>query len=202
MMTDDVTVSPLCDTLAFNNDIKSLLNDSSDMDAIEDEDKNKEEQLRPEKRDREDSTEDEEGWKEVKAAKKKVCHGSRTSLREEKFEIYVSHKDRLPKQFTLARILKENNITKISDVKYLSPFKIRLRFESEAAAQNLLMCEKLLEKGWRFQKAMELSVCYGLIKDVDLEFSDDEILRNISCPAPAKLLSIKRLDRRNRDEVG
>ena len=55
IMTDDATVSPICDTLTFNNDIRSLLNDYSDMDAIEDEDENKKEQLRLEKRVREDS---------------------------------------------------------------------------------------------------------------------------------------------------
>lgn len=205
-MTEDyVNIPSRCDTPVpiARNDIQSLLNDSSDMDVIDDDlNKNKKEQSRAEKREREESTEEEEGWKEVKATKKKTRHDSRNSAKEEKNEIYVSHKERLPKQFAMARILKENNITAIREVKYISPFKIRFAFDTELAAQNFFMCEKLLERGWRFQKAMELSICYGVIKDVDLEFSEDEILKNISCQAPAKLLSLKRLDRRNRAEGG
>ena len=202
-MADNVSASPRCVTPAFGNDIRSLLNDSSDMDATDDDDgRSKEELVRAEKRGREDSTEEEEGWTEIKGSKKKSCYGSKNSVREEKYEVYASSKERLPKQFALARILKENKIERIHQVKYLSPFKIRFEFECESAAQNLLMCEKLLEKGWRFQKAMQLSICYGLIKDVDLDFTDEEILSTISCPPPAKLLSFKRLDRRNRNEGG
>ncbi|KAF9412323.1 hypothetical protein HW555_009161 [Spodoptera exigua] len=157
-------------------------------------------QLRPEKRQREGSTEEEEGWTEVKG-KKKSRHGSDNSFKEEaNYDVYISSKERLPKQFGMARILKELNIGKIRQVKYLSPFKIRLQFENESAAQSLFACEKILEKGWRLQKAMELSVCYGLIKNVDLDLSDDDILQNIS--SSTKLLSFKRLNRRNRDEGG
>lgn len=142
----------------------------------------------------------EEGWTEVKG--KKSRRNSLISVQGDKYEVYISSKEQLPKQFAMARILKENKISNICQIKYLSAFKLRLQFESEAAANILFECEKLLERGWKFQKAMELSVCYGVIRDVDLDLADDEILQNISCPSPAKLLSFKRLNRRNRDEGG
>ncbi|KAF9408383.1 hypothetical protein HW555_011920 [Spodoptera exigua] len=117
---------------------------------------------RASKREREGSTDEEETWTEVKE-KKKSRYGSNNTIKEEmNNQVYISSKERLPKQFAMARILKEN----------------------------------------QFQKASELSVCYGLIKEVDLDLADDEILQNISCPAPAKLISLQRLNRRNRDEGG
>ena len=191
MDNDNVSASPRCDT-----PLPSL--NVANMDAIEDCGESEEELLRAAKRQRGDSSEEEEGWKEVKG--KKSRRGS--IILQDKYEIYISDKERLPKQFALARILKDNNIKNICQIKYLSPFKIRLQFERESDSRKLFECETLLEKGWRFQKATELSVCYGLIKDVDLDLPEDEILKYISCPAPAKLISLKRLSRRDRNEGG
>uniref|UniRef100_A0A2A4JAP1 CCHC-type domain-containing protein n=1 Tax=Heliothis virescens TaxID=7102 RepID=A0A2A4JAP1_HELVI len=202
-MADNASTSPRCITPIFGDVVINPLNNSLDVDDIDDRSELEinEELSRGPKRQR-DVEEEEETWTEVKG-KKKLRYGSNNSVKEEiKYEVYISSKERLPKQFAMARILKENNISKVNQVKYLSPFKIRLLFECETAAQSLFTCEKLLEKGWRLQKAMELSVCYGLIKDVDLDLADDEILKSISCPAPAKLISCHRLNRRNRDEGG
>ncbi|KAJ8719275.1 hypothetical protein PYW08_011450 [Mythimna loreyi] len=134
-MADNTIASSCYQTPLLNNDVQSLLNISSDMydDSIKED-----LQSRAEKRGREDSTEDEEGWTEVKGSKKKVCHGSNQFLKEDKFEVYASSKEPLPKQFAMARILKENNITQIRLIKYLSPFKMRIEFDCESAAQYLL----------------------------------------------------------------
>ncbi|XP_022835270.1 uncharacterized protein LOC111362759 [Spodoptera litura] len=167
------------------------------MDAIEDCDESGEKLLRVGKRQRGDSSE-EENWKEVKGKKSRRS----SIIVQDKYEVYISYKERLPKQFALARIFKVNNIKNICQVKYLSPFKIRLQFESESNSRKLFECETLLEKGWRFQKATELSVCYGLIKDVDLDLPENEIIQYISCPSPAKLISLKKLIRRDRNEGG
>ncbi|KAF9823965.1 hypothetical protein SFRURICE_013502 [Spodoptera frugiperda] len=202
-MDSTTSASPRCVTPIFMIDSNSenntpLVNDIADRSEPE----TNEVLLRASKREREGSTEEDETWTEVKG-KKKLRFGSNNTFKEEmKHQVYISSKERLPKQFAMARILKENNIIKVNQVKYLSPFKIRLQFECESAAQSLFTCEKLLEKGWRFQKATELSVCYGLIRDVDLDLADEEIIQNISCPAPAKLISVQRLNRRNRDEGG
>ncbi|KAF9424762.1 hypothetical protein HW555_000063 [Spodoptera exigua] len=198
-MEYNMSVPPRTGTPIITYDNETLLDNNLCIDNESESDIDVD-QLRPEKRQREGSTEEEEGWTEVKG-KKKSRHGSDNSFKEEaNYDVYISSKERLPKQFGMARILKELNIGKIRQVKYLSPFKIRLQFENESAAQSLFACEKILEKGWRLQKAMELSVCYGLIKNVDLDLSDDDILQNIS--SSTKLLSFKRLNRRNRDEGG
>ncbi|KAF9416884.1 hypothetical protein HW555_005887 [Spodoptera exigua] len=179
-----------------NGDVEQMDNENEDVDKV-----CRDELARAEKRQREESTGDEDSWTEIKG-KKKTRRECVSKLHKENYEVYISHKDPLPKQFALARILKENNIGNISQVKYLSPYKIRLQFECELAMNNVCNCEKLREKGWRIQKSMQLSLSYGLIKNVDLDLSDEEIQQNISCPAPAKLLSVRRLNRRNTVDGG
>ncbi|KAJ0170892.1 hypothetical protein K1T71_013664 [Dendrolimus kikuchii] len=136
----------------------------------------------------------EEGWNVVKG--KKDRRHSKNSM-DTKIEVYISHNERLPKQFAMAKILQEHSISNVKQVKYVNPFKIRLEFENETAVKNLMECEPLIAKGWRFQKAMELLVIYGVLKDVDFDTPDDEILSSITCPPPAKLLSFIRLNRRD-----
>ncbi|KAL4718616.1 hypothetical protein ACJJTC_014054 [Scirpophaga incertulas] len=61
-----------------------------------------------------------------------------------------------------------------------------------------------IEEEWtvRIQKAMEVSQTYGVIRDVDLDLSDEEVFYNISCPEPAVLISSKRLSRRSPNNDG
>lgn len=180
----------------LNGDVEQMDKEYEDVDEV-----GLDDLARAEKRQREDSTGDEDSWTQIKG-KKKTRRDNISTLHKEKYEVYISHKDPLPKQFALARLLKDNNIANVTQVKYLSPFKIRLQFEDELAMNKLCICEKLIEKGWRIQKAMQLSLSYGLIKNVDLELSDEEIHQYISCPAPAKLLSVRRLNRRNTVDGG
>lgn len=142
--------------------------------------------IRPEKRDRDDD--DGNGEFITVAYEKK--------LKKEKIQVYISHKDRLPKQFALAKLLKEHSIVEITFIKYLTPFKIRIDFECEQYAQKLLTNQKLLEKGWNIQKAMEVHSSYGVIRDVDLDLSDEEIVKSISC-SESVLSSAARLKRRD-----
>lgn len=140
---------------------------------------------RPEKRDREEYNDE---FTTVSYKKK---------LKKEKIQVYISHKDKLPKQFALAKLLKEHKIEEISSIKYLTPYKIRIDFEREQPAENLLANHILLEKGWNIQKAMEVNSSYGVIRDVDLDLSDEEIFKSISCLESAALLSAIRLKRRD-----
>lgn len=170
---------------------------------------------RPMKRNRESSTEENENeketerelesgagdWTEVRGKGKrprKISNEQKEILNE----VYIFCKDKLPRQFGLARTLKENGISDVSYVKYLNPYKVRLQFGSASASNKLFQCENLIAKGWKFQKAMEVSYRYGVVKDVDMDLSDKEILDTIYCPDNIELVSIKRLDRRNRDDGG
>lgn len=144
--------------------------------------------FRPIKRGRGDD--DEEDWTEVKRKDKKSKE-DKSSI-----QIYLSSKDKMPKQFALAKILNDNNITGITQVKYIGLYKVRLTFENEADAMNLEKCEAIITLGWRIQSAMEKYTTHGVIRDIELEISEEEILKNVTCPDPIKLISVKRLMRR------
>lgn len=144
-------------------------------------------QVRPEKRGR-DEENDKGDFTTVTYEKK---------LKKEKIQIYISHKDKLPKQFSLAKLLKEHNIVEITFIKYITPYKIRIDFEYEQHARNLLSNQKLLDKGWNIQKATEVNSSYGVIRDVDLDLSDEDIVKSITCTESIVLSSAVRLKRRD-----
>ncbi|KAJ2937395.1 hypothetical protein O0L34_g16581 [Tuta absoluta] len=114
-------------------------------------------------------------------------------------QVYVTCKDGLPKQFGLAWLFKECNIIKVKEIKYLNTYKIRVQFEDIEGVEKMLGCEKLIEKGWMMYKALQVAYCFGLIKNVDLDMDEETIRESISCDEPYELLSLKRLDRRDKD---
>lgn len=140
---------------------------------------------KPSKRGRE---EDEEQWNLVTKGKK---------MKEEKSEVYISCREKLPKQFSLAKIFKNLGIHEINKIKYLNPYKIRLEIKDDYI-EKLTACEELIEKGWKFQRAFEVNFSYGIIKDVDLELTEADIMDSIRCPSPGVLISVNRLQRRDK----
>lgn len=140
------------------------------------------------KRTREES---ESEWITVGQGKEKILRES------EKIEVYISSTEKLPKQFSLARIFKEQNISDIIRVKYLNPFKVRVDVISHISAQKIEECQYFKEKNWRIQKALERNFSYGIIRDVDLDLTNENIFEKIRCDSPAQLISAYRLSRRN-----
>ncbi|CAH0714262.1 unnamed protein product, partial [Brenthis ino] len=55
---------------------------------------------------------------------------------------------------------------------------------------------EILPKQFAMAKAMEKDISYGLIRDVDLELSNDEILLRITCPNRVEIISVSRVKRR------
>lgn len=153
-----------------------------------------------------DADDENEEWKVVMRRGKRLRRSTSCKTDYEgnnsSVEIYVTCKEILPKQFALARQLKANGITDITKVKYLNPYKVRLEFSSYLSAEKIVECEDFISKGWHFHKPMEVSYCYGVIKDVELDLSEEEILKNIVSPHNITILSVRRLNRRNRDEGG
>lgn len=161
-------------------------------------------EIRP-KRSREDTTESEgtenkEGWKRVgkRGNKERKLNSHATDYVREDLQVYISSKELLPKQFAMARLLKENDIKDICGVKYLNPFKVRLEFENHVSMEQLYKCENLCTRGWLMHKPMEVNYCNGIIRDVDSELSDEDILKKITCTE--NIISAKRLNRRDRSD--
>lgn len=115
----------------------------------------------------------------------------------QKVDLYINSSEKLPKQFAFAKLLKSNNIERICRVKYINPYKIFIQFENADEAEKLIKCKPLQDLGWRCQKPLEVVVSYGVIKDVELELTEKNILEIIS--TDRELIAAKRLKRRNKE---
>ncbi|CAG5020340.1 unnamed protein product [Parnassius apollo] len=120
-----------------------------------------------------ETEESDDKWNIVKGkGKKKRLHEDENLSTETDIEVYIACNEKLPKQFALARLFKENGITDIIRVKYLNPFKVGLQFSNEENVQKLSTCATYISMGWRIQKAMEVNYSYGIIREVELEMSE------------------------------
>ncbi|KAJ2945878.1 hypothetical protein O0L34_g4785 [Tuta absoluta] len=142
----------------------------------------------------------EEKWTDVGKGKKgkKERKIEETKTNKEDLEVYVTSKEPLPKQFAMASILKENGIKFVSRVKYINSFKIKIEFLSQQGVEQLSSCEAFIQKGWLVHKPLEANFCYGIIRNVDSELSDEFIQEKVSCFG--QVLSAKRLKRRDRGD--
>lgn len=145
-----------------------------------------------------------DGWTiNTKVPKKRIIRAptpistSPTDLALENTEICVTNKEILPKQFAFARLLKTHNVTDVNRVKYVNPRKVLLTFDNETSAENFITKKTFQDLGWRLQRTSEVGLSYGVIKNVELDISEEEMLQCIS--SDIEVISVKRLNRRNRD---
>lgn len=94
-----------------------------------------------------------------------------------------------------ARILKNERITNMIRIKYKNPYRVFLLFNEKDQADRLLSCETLSKMEIRAQFTNEKSMSYGIIKGVDLDFSEEELLKNLD--STSEIISAKRLNRKN-----
>lgn len=109
-------------------------------------------------------------------------------------DVCITFTEILPKQFALAKIFKDQGLTDISRVKYINPYKIIVEINGENNAEKLISCEYLLKLGWRLQRPTEVGLSYGVIKHIELNLSDKELLEAIT--SGSEVASLKRLKRR------
>ncbi|KAF9406169.1 hypothetical protein HW555_013368 [Spodoptera exigua] len=110
-------------------------------------------------------------------------------------EVCITSQEKLPKPIAMAKLLSCENIKNILRIKYKSPYKVLIQFQKRDDAVKLLDCKKILEMGLRCQLTQEMTICYGIVKGVDLELNEIEI-KNI-LKSNVEVLSIKRLKRLN-----
>lgn len=145
------------------------------------------------------AVDEEEIWTQVmRSGKKRIREGRNTTreIVENKIEVCITSKDSLPKQFTLARLLKAENMKNISKVKYINPFKIIITFENDEDASQLCVNKTFIDKGWKCQKTLEVGLSYGVLRDCEVELEEKEILESLSSPV-ADIIAVKRLNYRN-----
>lgn len=169
---------------------------SEEINNLEDETQNMDEEI-PIIGKRVRDTDSTEVWTQYhRNAKKKTTRGSDPTMKppQSSYQISVTCKDKLPKQFALAKLLKTHDIS-VSRVKYVNPFRILFSFDDETSAEKFLQCDAFKELGWDRRKTWEVGVSYGIIKNIDLERSEKELLESIYSPT-VEIVSVKRLSRR------
>lgn len=116
---------------------------------------------------------------------------------ERKYEVCISSLKILPKQMALARFLRDENISNIHKIKYKSPYRVFIEFGNKIQAEKLLKNQKLLDLDIRAQFTDQNNISYGIIKGVDLDIDEKELLENLN--ASCDIISAKRMRRINSD---
>ncbi|XP_028177425.1 uncharacterized protein LOC114365134 [Ostrinia furnacalis] len=156
-----------------------------------------------EKRNREESGEsDDEDFTTVTRRRPKRLHrsnsssqpfnGSSTSSGDE-FQVCITSLQILPKQMALAKILKAERIDNILRIKYKNPYKVLIQLKNKNQAEILMKCPKLLELGCRCHIISELNISYGVVKGVDLEMDEKELMETFE--STVEIISLNRLKR-------
>ena len=146
--------------------------------------------MRPTKRVREKEDE----WNLVKRRKER--------LREVRgiTELCITSKSIFPKQFALAKLFKEQKIMNVTRVKYVNPYKINVEINNTESAENLVTCVYFKELGWKFHRPFEVSLSYGVIKNIELDISEEELLKNMT--SNINIVNVRRLKRRDKEGSG
>lgn len=149
-----------------------------------------------EKRPREEGEESEyseEGFTTVIRSKPKRVLRRDSTSEQDKFEVCITSLKVLPKQMGMAKLLRDLNIQNITNIKYRSPYKVLIKFDKKEQAEKLITNTKIMELDMRCQFADEVNICYGVIRGIELEYSDKDIQDTLKCPC--EIISVRRLKR-------
>ncbi|KAF9810918.1 hypothetical protein SFRURICE_005344 [Spodoptera frugiperda] len=91
-------------------------------------------------------------------------------------EVCVTSKENLPKPIAFAKILRSENIKDILRIKYKSANKVLIQCQRKEDALKLTDCKQFKEMGLRCELIQEMSVSYGIVKGIDLELSEEELM--------------------------
>lgn len=108
-------------------------------------------------------------------------------------EVCVTSKDILPKPIAMAKLLRSENMKDVLRIKYKSPYKVLIQFQRKEDALKLIECQTFKEKGLRSQLLQDLSISYGIVKGVDLELSETELMSILE--SKEEIMSVRRLKR-------
>lgn len=123
---------------------------------------------------------------------------SKDNLVSNQYIVCVTANDVLPRQFGMAKLLKSQNIENITKLVYKNPYRVLIYFDTKASAIKMTNCEKIICDG-KYKVALigESPTCYGILRQVDLDIEDKEILTNLKCDF--EIISAKRLKRQAND---
>lgn len=143
----------------------------------------------------------EEDWTRVSRGRKVGRKNEEEGEEEvENVQVCVTSQNALPKQFALAKIFEEYKISNIEKVKYVSSSKIIITFEKESSADLFIQSKVCTHLDWRCVKTTEVGLSYGVIRNVDMDLTEQDILLHLA--GPYEIMSARRLMRRNMDDKG
>jgi hypothetical protein len=108
-------------------------------------------------------------------------------------QVATTCKTAFPKQFALAKLLRQHGISGVLKVKYVNPYKLLINFESYECAVNFINNVELTKIEWKRQNTAEVGLSFGIIRDIETDLSDDDLLNDIE--SEVDIASIKRLNR-------
>ncbi|CAB3249904.1 unnamed protein product [Arctia plantaginis] len=97
----------------------------------------------------------------------------------------------------MAKLLTTENIENVLKIKYRGLYTVNIIFKSKEDAEKLLKCQKFKELEYVYQSIDEVNLSYGVVKDVDLDVEEKEILQQFSCEH--EIVGMRRLKRLNSD---
>lgn len=114
---------------------------------------------------------------------------------EDEIEVCITSLQILPKQMALAKLLKTEKIDNILKIKYKSPYKVVIQVQNKNEAEKIIKCRQLADIGCRCQILSELNLSYGVVKGVDLETEDKDMLEIFQTDVEiVSIIRLKRLD--------
>ncbi|XP_045492457.1 uncharacterized protein LOC123691915 [Colias croceus] len=115
------------------------------------------------------------------------------------YEVTLTSKDQLPKQIAFAKLLRDLNIKNIVRIKFKSNYKVSIAFGDKENADFLIQCEELIKRDWRCYRTDELKFCYGIVRQIDLDTSIEELQKIFVCES--EIASLRRLRRQNSEGI-
>lgn len=151
------------------------------------------------RKEREEEDDEEDDFITVVRRKPKRFIRSESVVQREKDgennEVCITCLKELPKQMAMAKLLRNEKIQNIIKIKYKSPYKVFISFENNEDAEKLMTCQKFKEMEFRCHKTFDTSISYGIVRGVDLDISEEEMLEVLK--SDCNILSVKRLKRIN-----
>lgn len=118
-----------------------------------------------------------------------------TYFEENKYEVCLTSLEVLPKQIGLVKLLKSENLLNITRIKYRSPYKVFIKFETREEADKMLNNEKFCGLGYRMYLTNEVSYTYGTVKYLEIEVEEKELLESFK--SQSEIISVRRLKKQS-----
>jgi hypothetical protein len=84
----------------------------------------------------------------------------------------------------------------------MNAYKVLVTFDSVVNSEALISCEALQSQEWRIQKSWEVNISYGIIRDIEVDLSIEELKENIvPSNKESQIIDLKRLRRISSDET-